>query len=176
VLRTQESYYEKIAVKAPGTQIGIKHSIISFFSYCMEKGLGDPLIVMKKSEENCYDLLQGWINWNSKRGIAASTIKENFSRLKGFLYYMGIKITKEDVKANLDFPKIVKEEPIPLTYEGIQQILQFSGIKKALYLSLLSSGMRIGETVQLRKKDFDFTTKRVTIRIPAGITKTKRSR
>ncbi len=58
VLRTEDTYYEKISIKAIGTQLGIKQSINSFFSYCMEKGIGDPLIYMKKSEENCFDLLQ----------------------------------------------------------------------------------------------------------------------
>jgi len=176
VLRTEETYYEKIAIRAPATQIGIKQSINSFFSYCMEKGMGDPLLNMKKSEENCFDLLQAWINWNYKRGLAASTVKENFSRLKGFLYYMGIRITKEDVKNNLDFPKVVKEEPYPLQLKDIQKILEFTNKKKAFYLALLSSGMRMGEAVQLRRKDIDLTKKRIMIKIPAKITKTKRSR
>jgi len=49
LLRTQETYFEKIAVKAQGTQTGIKTSIGLFFSYCMERGIGDPLLLMKKS-------------------------------------------------------------------------------------------------------------------------------
>jgi len=48
VLRTQETYLERIYVKAPGTQEGIKRSISSFFSYCMEKGIGDSIKNMKK--------------------------------------------------------------------------------------------------------------------------------
>lgn len=65
--RTQETYFEKIAVKASGTQTGVKTSISSFFSHCMEKGIGDPLISMKKSEENCFDLFQGWYEYTIKR-------------------------------------------------------------------------------------------------------------
>lgn len=90
VLRTQETYFDKIAVKASGTQIGTKTSVSSFLSHCMEKGIGNPLVFMKKSEENCFDLLQGWINSKSKNGMSAGAIRQNFSNLKGFLHYMGI--------------------------------------------------------------------------------------
>jgi len=156
MLRTQGSYLEKISTQATGTQRGIRQTISEFSSYSMEKGIGDPILLMKKSEENCFDLLQGWINWNAQRQIAGSTIKHKFSQLRGFLHYMGIKITKEDVRINLSFPKTIKEEPHPLQFEEIQKILEYTnGKKKGLYLSLLSSGMRIGEAVQLRKKAQD---------------------
>ena len=79
---------------------------------------------MKKSEENCFDLLQGWINSKFKEGMSAGAIRQNFSNLKGFLHYMGIKITKEDVRANLSFPTKIKEEPYPLQLEHIQKILE----------------------------------------------------
>ena len=176
MLRTQETYFEKIAVKASGTQTGVKTSISSFLSHCMEKGIGDPLISMKKSEENCYDLLQGWITSKSKEGMSAGAIRQNFSNLKGFLHYMGIKITKEDIRANLSFPAKIKEEPYPLQLEHIQKILEHTTGKKAFYLTLLSSGMRMGEALQLRKKDLDFTKNRIMIKIPAKITKTQTGR
>ena len=176
MLRTQETYFEKIAVRAQGTQTGIKTSIGLFFSYCMEKGIGDPLLFMKKSEENCFDLLQGWINFKTKNGMSAGAVKQNFSNLKGFLYYMGVKITKEDVKANLAFPTQIKEEPFPLQLEHIHKILECTIKKKAYYLALLSSGMRMGEALQLRKKNFDLTKARIMIKIPAKITKTKTGR
>lgn len=177
MLRTQDTYFEKVSTMAPGTQAGIRQSISSFISYCMEKGIGDPILLMKKSEENCFDVLQGWINSNIQRGMAVTTIKHKFSQINGFLHYMGIKITKEDVRINLSFPKIIKEEPYPLQFEEIQKILEYtSGKKKGLYLSLLSSGMRIGEAIQLRKKDFDLSKDRIMIRIPAKITKTRTGR
>ncbi|MBI3842644.1 MAG: site-specific integrase [Thaumarchaeota archaeon] len=177
MLRTQESYFEKISTQAIGTQRGIKQTISSFFSYCMEKGMGDPILLMKKSEEDCLDLLQGWINRNAQQQIAGSTIKHKFSQLNGFLHYMGIKMTPQDIRVNLKFPKIVKEEPYPLQLEEIQKILEHTnGKKKGLYLSLLSSGMRIGEAVQLRKKDFDLSKQRIMVRIPAKMTKTRTGR
>jgi len=75
------------------------------------------------------------------------------------------------------FPKIIKEEKYPLKQEEILKILEASKPhRKSLYLTLASSGMRIGEAVQLRKKELDFTHERVMIKIPANITKTKTGR
>lgn len=43
--------------------------------------------------------------------------------------------------------------------------------RKALYTVLISSGIRIGETLGLKKRDFDFSQERVCITIPAILTK-----
>ncbi len=51
MLRSLETYSEKISTLAPETQIGIKQTVNFFFSYCMEKGIGDPILFMKKSEK-----------------------------------------------------------------------------------------------------------------------------
>ena len=46
-----------------------------------------------------------------------------------------------------------------------------------MYLVMSSSGMRIGETLQIRKRDFDFDSyERLMIKLPAKITKTKKTR
>ncbi len=50
MLRSQETYYDKISTLAPGTQDGVKQVVNSFFSYCMEREIGDPLTFMKKTE------------------------------------------------------------------------------------------------------------------------------
>ncbi len=84
---------------------------------------------------------------------------------------------KEDIKHNISLPKILKEEKYPISLEEIRKIIAEANFKKkALYLVLLSSGMRVGETVQLKKKHFDLSTKRAMIKIPADYTKTKQGR
>jgi len=84
---------------------------------------------------------------------------------------------KEDVKQNISLPKIPKEEKHPLSLEEIRKIIAEANFKKkGLYLTLLSSGMRVGETVQLKKKHFDTSEKRFMIKIPADLTKTKQAR
>jgi integrase len=59
-----------------------------------------------------------------------------------------------------------------VTHSEIKKLVDYSTPKrKALYTVLLSSGMRIGETLGLKKRDFDFSGDRICITIPAKLTK-----
>jgi integrase len=59
----------------------------------------------------------------------------------------------------------------------IRKILMFMDLKgRALLLMLISSGMRIGETLQLRDSDIDLTSTPVKIRIRMEYTKTRQER
>jgi len=54
----------------------------------------------------------------------------------------------------IDLPRRIAEEMHPLSVEEITRILGIASYrKKGLYLALLYSGMRIGEAVQVRKRD-----------------------
>lgn len=91
--------------------------------------------------------------------------------------YRGLKTHVEDVKQNIEFPRVVEEEKHGLTKDEIKKILDYaSPRRKALYLTLLSSGMRIEETCALRKRDFDESLDRIQIHIPGKYTKTKKAR
>ena len=93
------------------------------------------------------------------------------------MHYRGIKLTKEDVGNNIDFPKIIKEQKYPLQIDIITSILRIAKYdKQSLYLALLSSGMRIGEAIQVRKRDVFTEFQRIMIRLPAKTTKTKTGR
>ncbi len=107
-------------------------------------------------DEELFDTLQSWINWNKSR--SPSTVKIYFSRLKKYLHYMGIKLNEHDIKEELDFRRIVDEELYGLLLEDIQKIFnQFNYKTRVQFLCQLSGLMRIGETVQLRKKHLQAT-------------------
>ncbi len=66
-------------------------------------------------------------------------------------------------------------EKYPLTKEEIRRILQVCNKNNTIkILAQLSSDMRKGELLQLKKRDLG--QKRIMVNIPASITKTKRSR
>ena len=110
--------------------------------------------------EMVYESLQEWINWNNKR-IYPNSIPIVFSYLKKYLRYHKIKITKEDVADQLNFPHKIKEEKYPLVKDEIRRILEVSNNRNKLkFLAQLSSGLRRGELLQLRKMDLDTTQKR----------------
>lgn len=102
-----------------------------------------------------------------------------FGSIKKFLYYKGIKTHPQDINENLKFGKITTDEKYPLSDDEYRAIVTAFGRhprRQALYLSLGSSGMRIGEALKLRKKDLDLSQERIRVNLPADITKTRKGR
>ena len=177
--RTQRSYYEKIQKHSLNSQKGTKNALNNFDKFCQEKydqnieEIVDDLVLVKK-QETVFDILQSWINWNT---IAPSSLKTYFVRLNTFLHYKGIKLDARDVKSELIFPRVLEEELYPLQIEDISKILSAANYdKRGMYLAQISSGMRLGEIVQIRKKDLVLDSDRIMVKIPAKITKTKQAR
>ena len=189
--RTKESYFEKISSEPINTIRNRKNAINSFekFSITQIGESSDSVIAelkkikqeseLEQYEETLHDLLQKWINWRAQTGSKASTVIVVFSCLRSYLYYRGIKVADQDIKQYLTFKKCTKEEKYPLSTEEYRTII--SGFannpqRQAIYLVQGSSGMRIGEILNLKKKNFDCTQKRIKITIPAEFTKTRQSR
>ena len=177
--RTQRSYYEKIQKHSLNSQKGTKNALNNFDKFCRERydqsieEIVDDLVLVKKNE-TVFDILQSWINWST---IAPSSLKTYFVRLNTFLHYKGIKLDARDIKSELIFPKVLEEELHPLQVEDIGKILSAANYdKRGMYLAQISSGMRLGEIVQIRKKDLVLDSKRIMVKIPAKITKTKQAR
>lgn len=96
---------------------------------------------------------------------------------KDYLNFHGMKIYTEDIKQKFRTPKpdVFYEEG--LTKSILNRLLQ--NCKPKLRVAILlacSSGMRIGEIVQLRLSDVDFTTSPTTIRVRRETTKTRETR
>ncbi len=131
----------------------------------------------EKFKNLLYKTLQGYINYLTSNDYDPKTIRTWFSSLKKYLRKEGINIYNEDVKVHLSFPKKLKEKKYALEREDVLQLLRFMNDRyRTLFLFLSCTGCRIGETVALRKSDFDCTKDRITVMIPAHITKTKESR
>ncbi|QLH07065.1 hypothetical protein [Nitrosopumilus ureiphilus] len=110
---------DKISRKAKGTQLSYKIVLNNWEIFSEEKFRQKDIIPDLKivDEETLWDTLQSWINWNSERDNMPQTIKHWFSLLKKYLYYRGIKLTKEDVSENLDFPLKIEESHYPPSLE-----------------------------------------------------------
>jgi len=145
--------------------------------YFIKHGDIDPIMDLKKKKrDQIFDELQAWVNWNGKN-LTATATKSYFSRIKKYLNHCGIEITSEQAQSKLIFPKSHKERFYPISLDDIAKILEFSNYKhKAMYICQLSSGMRIGELVQLRKSDLTYSDKRFIVDIPSRIAKNKKGR
>ncbi len=116
------------------------------------------------------------VGFEEKIQTKAEATQRNFRQvIKNFDTFCSkqYKITCE----SLDFPHKISEEKYPLTKKEIKKILDVCSYNNRLrILAQTSSGLRRGELLQLQKKDLDMTRQRITVNVPAKITKTKKSR
>jgi len=125
--------------------------------------------VFKESQvEDILDVLQAWINQSN---IELRNKRFRTALVNTFLYYMGVKIDPRDLKT-LKYGQGEPEERYAIPLETIKKIIYYVKPKqRALYLTLLSSGMAIGEACHVRLSDIDFTQTRPRIYLKASYTK-----
>ena len=128
--------------------------------------------------EDHEDILLNEIGNRTFKKKSFKSIENYFGFLKTHLRKChGIKLTIEDVKDYVTFPRQIKEPRKPITEKAIKSILTYSTpLRRALYLVLISSGMRIGECLALTKANFHLDENPVRITLDAETTKTKEGR
>lgn len=106
-----------------------------------------------------------------------ASISLYITAVKEFLNSQNLHIYNEDLKQKFRLPRkeIIYEEG--LTKEKIVRVLHNSSPKlQTAILMCISSAMRLGEFVQLRVSDVDFTTNPTTIHLRKETTKTRQTR
>jgi len=185
---TRDGYAEHIKNHSHSHQVNQRIAIDWFEKYLigsynkdMQTVLSD-MMNQKISEgvrhnTNLYSLLQGFINYLSENDLDPTTVRTNFNGVKKFLNWYGFEIFVESVRAKLIFPVKIKLERHAVTIEEIRTLLNNASPKRrAWYIFLLATGMRLQETLKIRKRDLNFDLDRVCVEIPARHTKTKTPR
>ena len=168
---------EKIQNSNKYTKDSSNTALDNFENFALEKyGKANLIPDLKKAkEEEIFDVLQGWINWNEDK--APGSMRVYFSHVRRYLHYMGIKLHDQDVHAELTFKHKIEEELYGLTQKDIQLILKEMRYRyKVQYLCQSSSLMRVGEMVQLRKKHLILGQDNIIVKIPATIAKYNKGR
>jgi len=112
-----------------------------------------------------------------KIGYSSATIRQYVITAKEFLNDVGCKIYSEDIRRKFKLPRKVSTYTEGLTKDVIAQILRLANYRLVTIILLAcSSGMRLGEILQLKLSDIDFTTNPTTIKIRAETTKTREAR
>ncbi len=106
------------------------------------------------------------------------TIKVYFGFIKSYLRVcQGIRLTTEDIKDYVQFPKHRKEPRRPISIDTLKLLFgKCSPERRALYYVLISSGMRLGEGLSLKKSNFHIKERPIRISLLADDTKTLESR
>ncbi len=179
-----ESYMETMT--NPERQIEAKCALRSFDRFCKTKYNDrsmDQVFEELRALENkpkfkayLFGMMNGYITYLNEI-LAPFTVRSYFKNLKQYLKHSGFQFTSEEIKDNVKLPSIVEAEHHALTLDEMKKIFDCVPPKhKALYFVLSSSGIRIKEAIQLRKRDFDLSLERIKIVIPGKYTKTKKSR
>lgn len=178
-------------------------SVKHFERYCNYKKISVSQVIeqfktwMKEGDfQSVYAFLDKWVSFMSKdhedveitsffgkeqttlKKHSPRTIRTYFAFIKKWLRMCHkIRLLQEDIADCVQFPKIIQEQRKALKVETIKLILEnCSKKRRCLYLVLLSSGMRVGEAIALKKKHFDLDSDPCKVTIPASITKTKEGR
>jgi len=168
---TRNSY--RTALKKFTEFLRIKHN------YSLEQLLGliseklDPLDVL----DEYYTFLSNYQTRTKRNGYSSEAINFYIRIAKDFLNHQGCKIYNEDMKMKFRLPKRVSAYQKGLTREVINRVIRFANPKLAtIILMACSSGMRIGEIIQLKLSDVDLSTTPTTITIRGITTKTRETR
>ena len=129
-----------------------------------------------RQEPVMIELFQKYLDWKHEDSKASTSVSYYQTTAEYFAYHQ-VKINHYNLRRGITLPQDPKNMKYAVSISEIRKLVDFSKPqRKALYTVLVSSGMRIGETLGLRKRDFDFSQDRIMITIPAKLTKKKMER
>jgi len=162
-----EAYLRKLARRSHNTARGHKSSITTFNNWLTSPAqLEEPL-----------KTLGLFVDFLESQGKSARTINTYLNQIKKYLRLChGIKLDAEDFKDFVGLPQVLEQELEPLEKHELRLILEntVKPRRKALYWFISSTGCRISEALQVRKKNIDFTQKPALVTLPVEITKGKK--
>ena len=176
-----ESYLNSVFVLSEShNTLNSYRAALKHFETFVKKQQHDLLKIIeeiKAGRQDPFKLLNEFIKYLHELGLKPKSIKLNITATKGFLRSSGVKIYNEDFNQLVKLPRVLRHREEPLTKEILLRLLRNVPSKlQTVVLVAVSSGMRIGEIVQLRISDIDFESKPILVRIRAETTKTKESR
>lgn len=143
-----------------------------FQDFCQEKKLD-------VTNKNVYNVLDSFVQWLDDKGNKAKTIADYMSAVRKYLAFVDIEINPTKFRDKVTLPTVTKIADQPLRIEDVEKLLtrgRPNPKMRALILTLLSSGMRIGEALSIKVSDFDLNANPATINIRAEYAKTRVAR
>jgi integrase len=138
------------------------------------------LVPILKGKINVYTLLDKFVGYleNTKTKLSYQSCATYIAGVKSYLEYYDVDVSSNKFRKKVTLPPKVKRSKEPIDAEDIRAILlACTSVRlKALLLVLVSSGMRVGESLSLRNSDVNFDQSPTTIHIRAENSKTKQER
>jgi len=148
-----------------------KYTILNY-----ERDLNDFMLFLKKEtikhfKDVDYKLLRLYLTEMFNKKYSSKTVSRNLSSLRTFFkYLLKMEIIKTNPMVLVSNPKEEKKLPTYLNYRELEDILDIPdqntvvGLRNVCILELLySTGIRVGELVNIKVTDIDFNQKRIKI-------------
>jgi integrase len=133
------------------------------------------LVMLKQSNLDPYNLLNGYAAYLSNHNVSTLTLKQRVVTIKNFFEYSDIDISPRRFKLKVKLPKVVRKKKEALSKEDIIEILNVcDNIRLRTYVMLLAAtGMRAVEALSIRIMDLDFDSTPRRLFVRGEYTKTK---
>lgn len=180
--KSPESFYESVFIMSHSKKtVSTYKTAINHFKKFLSSNYSiteTELITNIRNEElDVYDIIRELVIYFDKLGIKPKGIRAYLSGVKGYIRYCGIRINSDDFKQMVKVPKIVRTKEIPLTHDMLLRVLHNANAKlQTAILVATSSGLRIGELVQLTLSDIEFDSNPTKLMVRGSTTKTRQSR
>ena len=147
------------------------------------------LSALNAGQLDVYKVLDSFAGFASRKIVAMNdgkeapikprTVSNRVFSIANLMRFHDLQVLKETFKQKVTLPKCSEIEDPPVTADKLRKLYTCSTLLfQTLILVLTSSGMRIGETMQLRVKDADFNSAKpaAILHLRANTTKTDTAR
>lgn len=133
---------------------------------------------VKRGTLDVYSLFDRFAAELDKAGLSPHSIRGYVNRVMQYFAYNDVVLDKSVFRVKVGLPKVEEPDDRAPTIEELRQILSGGKLRtKAFILVLASSGMRLGEAIELKVKDLDLNSKPVKVSLSSKVaSKTGESR
>jgi len=161
--------------------LGMAKAALSWYDkYLLAQKLDENQILLElrtTKSLTAYIFMQNYVNFLDDSKKYPTTIDKYKMFIRSWLRSQGVTLDLEEMKEHVSIPKAPKLKKIPIKVEQIKKLIEVATpTRKAVYLIAISSLMRIGEVLSLKKESFDITQNPIKITIEAKYTKENEDR
>ena len=176
------TFLESVARNSEETKLAYHTAIVDFQEFLNQKyPAHTPETILGKlllNKINIYELLEGFISFETKRKLSIRTVRQRLHAMKSFFGYHDIDIIPYKIKRMVRVPKLHREDEEAIDEKDIRKILLASNNRrlKSYILVLASGGPRAKEALAIRLTDLDFSVKPTKVHIRKEYAKTRIAR
>jgi integrase len=176
------AFLESVARNSQETKMAYHSAIVDFQKFLDQKCLPETpetiLGNLVSNKTSVYELLEGFISFETKRKLSIRTIRQRLHAMKSFFGYHDIDIVPYKFKRMVRMPKLHREDEEAIDEKDIRKILLACSNRrlKSYLLVLASGGPRAKEALAIRLTDLDFSVKPTKVHIRKEYAKTRVAR